>query len=452
MTATRSTSTPTTEGTERDGTTAMTERPHQLAMLGGPRAVPPETAVPRWPVITPEDEEAVARVLAGGRLTATAEGEEEVPGLEREWAAYTGTAHCAAVGSGTAALQLALAAIGVGPGDEVVVPSVSMNATALAVLQQGARPVFADIDPETYTLDPEAARAVAGPRTKALLPVHLHGLPADMDALRAVADGLGAVVVEDAAQSHGASYRGRRTGALGTVGCFSMHPSKNLPTCGEGGLLTTDDPEIHERVLRLRQFGEDPRPRATRSYVSHTPGWNHRIGPLEAAFARSQLTRLDAYGARREPGIRAFLGRLAALPGLRVPVVPEGSVHAWHILRFRLDAPALGLAEQDAAALRRALHRALRAEGVPVSRYQEAPLPAHPAFAPYVPDGARFPVADAVLADSLCLQRRQLDPDSGPVLAAYADGFEKVWENLDLIRRMVRSAPAPRARREVAAA
>ncbi|KOX23574.1 MULTISPECIES: DegT/DnrJ/EryC1/StrS family aminotransferase [unclassified Streptomyces] len=425
----------------------MTERPQQLAMVGGPRAVPPGTAAPRWPVITRDDEEAVARVLASGRLTATAEGEEEVPGLEREWAAYTGTAHCAAVGSGTAALQLALAALGVGPGDEVVVPSLSMNATALAVLQQGARPVFADVDPETYTMDPEAVRAVAGPRTKALLPVHLHGLPADMDALRAVADGLGAAVVEDAAQSHGASYRGRRTGALGTVGCFSLHPSKNLPSCGEGGLLTTDDPELYERVLRLRQFGEDPRPRHTRSYVSHTPGWNHRIGPVEAAFARGQLTRLDAYGRRRTPGILAFLDRLAALPGLRVPVVPEGSAHVWHILRFRLDPEALGLAHGDAAALRRALHRALRAEGVPVSRYQEAPLPAHPAFAPYVPAGADFPVAHAVLTDSLCLQRRQLDPDSGPVLAAYADGFEKVWRNLDLIRRMVRSAsPAGRER------
>jgi dTDP-4-amino-4,6-dideoxygalactose transaminase len=431
----------------------MTERPHQLAMFGGPRAVPPETAAPRWPVVTRDDEEAVARVLAGGRLTATAEGEEEVPGLEREWAAYTGAAHCAAVGSGTAALQLALAAIGVGPGDEVVVPAVSMNATALAVVQQGARPVFADIDPRTYTMDPDAVRAVAGPRTKALLPVHLHGLPADMDALRTIAAELGAAVVEDAAQSHGAAHRGRRTGSLGTVGCFSLHPSKNLPACGEGGLLTTDDPELHERVLRLRQFGEDPHPRRTRSYVSHTTGWNHRIGPVEAAFARSQLTRLDEYGRRRTPGILAFLDRLASLPGLRVPVVPEGCVHAWHILRFRLEPRALGLADHDAAALRRALHRALRAEGVPVSRYQEAPLPAHPAFAPHVPAGARFPVADAVLTDSLCLQRRHLDPDSGPVLAAYADGFEKVWRHLDLIRRMVRSAsPAARGRQEVSAA
>ncbi|WP_073947324.1 DegT/DnrJ/EryC1/StrS family aminotransferase [Streptomyces kebangsaanensis] len=430
----------------------MTERPHQLAMLGGPRAVPPETAAPRWPVVTRGDEEAVARVLTGGRLTATAEGEEEVPGLEREWAAYTGTAHCAAVGSGTAALQLALAALGVGPGDEVVVPAVSMNATALAVVQQGARPVFADIDPETYTMDPDAVRAVAGPRTKALLPVHLHGLPADMDALRTIAAELGAAVVEDAAQSHGAAHRGRRTGALGTVGCFSLHPSKNLPTCGEGGLLTTDDPDIHERVLRLRQFGEDPRPRRTRSYVSHIAGWNHRIGPVEAAFARSQLARLDEYGRRRAPGVLAFLDRLASLPGLLVPVVPKGSVHAWHILRFRLDPQALGLADEDAAALRRALHRALRAEGVPVSRYQEEPLPAHPAFTPHVPAGARFPVARAVLTDSLCLQRRHLDPGSGPVLAAYADGFEKVWQHLDLIRRMVRSAsPAARGRQEVSA-
>ncbi|MFJ1895328.1 DegT/DnrJ/EryC1/StrS family aminotransferase [Streptomyces sp. NPDC088115] len=417
----------------------------KLAMLGGTPAVPSGTAsaaTTLWPVVTPGDEQAVSRVLRGGRLTATAAGEAEVPALEREWAAHVGVAHCVAVSSGTAALRVALGALGIGPGDEVVVPALTMNATAHAVLQCNAMPVFADIAPDTYTLDPKRVPEVLTERTAALLPVHLHGLPADMDELASTAEAGALAVVEDAAQAHGATYRGRRTGALGLAGCFSLHPSKNLPTCGEGGLITTDSGPLYEAALALRNFGERA-PAGIRTYIAHGAGGNARLGPVQAAFTRSQLTRLPAYSKDRDLAVTALLGRLAALPGLRVPHVPADRSHSWHIIRLLLVPEEMDMAGIAPAAVRRALHRVLRAEGVPVSQYQVAPLPAHPAFRPadttYEDIAARLPSTCQVIDGSLCLQRRHLNPAAADVLSLYARGFEKAWEHLGLVRDIARA-------------
>jgi len=404
----------------------------QLAMLGGPRAIPSTPANVEWPVVTSADEEAVLRVLRRGALASGSPDEPEVPALESEWAQHVGVRHCAGVSSGTAALQLALAALDVGPGDEVVVPAVSMNATAHAVRAVGGTPVFADIDPVTFTIDPASVAAVLSLRTAAVMPVHLHGLPADMAGLRALTEPVGIPLVEDAAQAHGATYEGVRTGALGTVGCFSLHPSKNLPSCAEGGLVTTDDPKVHERIAGLRQFGERPR-QAVRTYVAYTEGGNHKLSPIAAAFTRSQLARFDEYAKVRQTLVTDFLHRLRDLPGLVRPTCPEDRDHAWHILRFRLDPTAWDHADLPTWAVRRVLHKALRAEGVPMSSYQVLPLPAQPAFR-----GKQdcFPVATAVLQDSLCLQRRHLNPGSGPALVQYADAITKVWEHLpELVTR-----------------
>ncbi|GAA1551583.1 hypothetical protein GCM10009827_085240 [Dactylosporangium maewongense] len=435
---------------ETTHTATRTLRTAELALLGGDRTVPKDSDGGTWPVVTADDERAVLRVLRDGPLNAASPGEPEIGRLEAAWAEATGTRHCVAVASGTVALHLALRGCGIGPGDEVVVPALTMNATAHAVHAAGGTAVFGDIEPGTYNLDPRSAAAATGPRTAALLPVHLHGLPADMPALRRLAERLDVPVVEDAAQAHGARLEGRRAGALGTAGCFSLHPHKNLPTCGEGGLITTDDDELHERLVSLRNFGERA-PVGARTYISHHAAFNARMAPVAAAFTHSQLARFDDYARRREPGIRAFLDRLAQLPGLGVPRIPAGRTHAWHILRLMPQPEALGLGPEHRTGLRAALHRALRAEGVPVSQYQVAPLPAHPAFRPADMTEAdaldwvaeRFPVTTAVVDGSLCLQRRHLDPAAGPLLAGYADAFEKVWRHLDLIRQMARSRPAP---------
>ncbi|MFI6130810.1 DegT/DnrJ/EryC1/StrS family aminotransferase [Micromonospora sp. NPDC051141] len=436
-----------------DAAGTSTDRPPggtTLALFGGTRAVPPGIPGGTWPIVTADDEQAVLRVLRSGKLNAATPGEPEIGRLERAWADATATRHCVAVASGTAALELVLRACGIGPDHTVVVPALTMNATAHAVHTVGGTAVFADVDPETYTMDPRSAASAAGPRTAALLPVHLHGLPADMPALNQLAARLGVPVVEDAAQAHGAQLDGRRVGALGTAGCFSLHPHKNLPTCGEGGLVTTGDDALHEQLVRLRNFGERT-PSGARTYIAHQVASNSRMAPLAAAFTLSQLTRFADNARRREPAIRHFLDRLAQLPGLRVPVVPPGRTHAWHILRLMPEPDDLGLSPRYRAALRAVLHRVLRAEGVPVSQYQVVPLPAHPAFRPAeLPESTvlaqvaeRFPVTVAVVEGSLCLQRRHLDPAAAPLLQRYADAFEKTWEHLDVIRRMTRSHPAP---------
>jgi perosamine synthetase len=419
-----------------------------LAAFGGVPAVRPELRSLQWPVITDADRAAVLGVLDEGALVADTDGRTAVSELEQRWAAFCGARHCVATSNGTTALATGLAALGIGAGDEVIVPALSFAASGLAPLHQGAVPVFADIDPVTMTIDPAAAARLVSPRTAAILPVHLHGHPADMTAIGALADRCQLAVLEDAAQAHGATWLGRQVGTLGHAAAFSLQVTKNLPTCGEGGLLTTGDPQVARRAQRIRQFGEDIEPGRDRAYISHVLGWNHKMNPVQAAFTLSQLDRFGAYEAARQRNIPEFLRRLSPLPGLTVPSVRPGATHAWHILRFRLDPAAAGLDDVSAGGFRRAVHRLLRAEGVPMSRYQVLPLPRQPVFAgdagPGRPrdggPGANCPVTEAVIDDSLTLQRRHLHPDARAALASYADGFEKVWAQLPLAAAMARAA------------
>ncbi|MFD4624049.1 DegT/DnrJ/EryC1/StrS family aminotransferase [Streptomyces sp. NPDC058475] len=421
----------------------------KLAMLGGTRAVPRTHKIKAWPAVTPEDEEAVRRVMAGGRFTSASAGEEEVSSLEREWALRVGTRHCVAVSNGTAALSLALAALDMEPGAEVIVPALSFIASAVAPLHVMAVPVFADIDPLTYNMSPRAVEAAITPRTRAIVVVHLHGLPADMDEINAIAARHGIAVVEDAAQAHGAQYRGRQVGSIGTINSFSLNVSKNLATCGEGGLINTDDDALHRRALMARQFGELIPATGERSYVAHMLGWNQKPGAIQAAFTRSQLARFDLDDKTRDKNVRALLGRLAPLDGLITPAVPDDRTHAWHILRFRVDPAAFGLPDHLAGPLRGAVMRALRAEGVPVSPYQLMPLPGQKVFRerlgfggyPWALPGARtpsyavedFPHTLRVIEDSFTLQKAHLHPGAGPLLERYADAFTKVWQHRDTL-------------------
>ena len=414
----------------------------KLAMFGGSRAVAlddADKALLTWPIVTEAERAAVLGVLDGGGFTSVGSGGAVVGRLESRWAEFTGTRHCAAVTNGTTAIELAVAAAGLEPGAEIVVPALSFVASATAPLRYGVEPVFADIEPRTLNLDPAAVAAAITPRTRAILAVHLHGLPCDMAELRALVDRHDLVLIEDAAQAHGATYRGRQAGALGDVAAFSLNASKNLPTAGEGGLITTDDAGLHERLVLLRQFGERIPERGPRPYVSEVVAGNAKLSAIQAAFALCQLDRLPERAAARTANVASLLERLDGLPGLVLPGCPQDRTHAWHMLRFRFDTAAMGFPDVAPGAMRAMLQRALRAEGVPVQRYQSVPLPAQPALAARRPyRTGEHPVTEAVLEDSVTLQRWHLNPAAGPVLERCAEAFHKVWAHRDLLGSLAR--------------
>ncbi|MFF9311428.1 DegT/DnrJ/EryC1/StrS family aminotransferase [Streptomyces sp. NPDC014748] len=427
----------------------------QLAMFGSKPVVRPEHRRLEWPVVTQADKDAVLRALDSRKFTVGAKNEQEISGLEREWAEFCDTRYAVAVNSGTVALELALTALGLQPGDEVIVPALSYVATAMAPLYQLAIPVFVDIDPVTFNIDVTQIEAKITSRTRAIVPVHLGGLPADMDEIRALARKYDLLVVEDAVQAQGGKYRGETAGSMGAASVFSLNVEKSVPTCGEGGLIVTDDESVAERCRSLRILGEDLSTEE-RLYVSATRGSNLKLSSVLAAFTRSQLARFWEYQDRRDKNIPIFLSRLAALPGIVVPPVPEDRTHMWHMLRFRFDPQAAGLDGVTPGRFRQALRRALLAEGVPLTHYQIIPLPGQPVFQeqnaygngypwslpgtnPQRYDLADYPVTCQVIEDSLCLRRMHLNPDAGPALDEYAAAFERVWENLDVIARFARA-------------
>ena len=354
--------------------------------------------------------------------------------LEAEFAEVLGVRCCLATNSGTSALHIALAAAGIGPGDEVIIPALSFVATAQAVLQQGATPVFADIDATTYNVDPAEVAARITPRTRAIVPVHLHGLPADMDAVNALARGRGLCVIEDAAQAHGALYRGQPVGRLGAMAAFSLNSTKNLPA-GEGGLFVTSSEELYARAARVRFDGLEPpakwdalRPLdAEADSLATVRGWMYLPGELTCAVARSQLGRLAATTRRGQRNAARLTARLRALPGVEPPLVPPDRTHVFHKYRVRLDPERAGL-RLPTVVLRDRLLEGLRAEGVEAVLWQTVPLPFHPLFS----CGETYPRTVAVLDGSLVLgsQSYPLFAQPARVVDAWADGFEKVWNRL----------------------
>src|SRR5580693_1709252 len=342
-----------------------------LAFHGGAPAVPPGAIEERWPLVGDDDVAAVVATLRSGRLSWI--NDQAVPALEREWAEFVGARHCIALNSGTAALHAAVAAAGVEPGDEVVVPALTFLASASAVIHHQGLPVFVDVDPATYTLDPARLEERIGERTRAVVVVHLHGLPADLDPILAVARRRGIKVIEDTAQAPGALYKGRMVGSIGDMGAYSIMAGKNLPTAGEGGLFTTDDPELRDRADMVKMFGERVRPDQTREYNALTMGWNYRFSSILAAFTSSQLKHLPARTAAVQEGARYLAAGMAEIPGLVPPCVPEGRTHVYHHFRFRLDPAAAGL-DLPVGRLRKAVQDLMAAEGVPLIEYQNRPV------------------------------------------------------------------------------
>jgi len=250
---------------------------------------------------------------------------EEVEAFEAEFAAYCGVKHCVGVGNGLEALHLVLRAYGIGPGAEVIVPANTYIATWLAVSYSGATPVPVEPNARTYNLDPGLVEAAISPRCRAILPVHLYGQPADMEPLLQIARRHNLVVIEDAAQAHGATYQRRRAGALGDAAGWSFYPAKNLGAMGDAGAVTTNDGEVADRVRVLRNYG------SLTKYLNEVKGYNSRLAPLQAAFLRVKLRHLDEWNLRRKKVAAAYLERLIPVGELTLPFVPENVDPAWHV-------------------------------------------------------------------------------------------------------------------------
>ena len=323
----------------------------QLAIAGGEpvRRQP----FPRWPVWNHEEVEAVQAVVESGRWGA--QQGTEVRQFETEFAAYQQAAHGIAVTNGTVALKLALTAAGVGVGDEVIMPGYTFVATATAALEIGAVPIFADIDPETYTLDPDSAAACITPRTRAILPVHLGGRPADMEAIMALAERHGLVVIEDAAQAWGASWQGRGAGTLGHVAGFSFQSSKNI-TAGEGGMILSNDPTIAEMARSLSNCGRQPE---GLWYAHYVLGGNYRLSEFHGAMLRVQLRRYPEHLALRQANaayLEQVLSEVEGITTLRQD--SRVTSNAYHVFFLQYHAAAF------AGASKERFLAALRAEGL----------------------------------------------------------------------------------------
>jgi dTDP-4-amino-4,6-dideoxygalactose transaminase len=268
--------------------------------------------------------DALTRVLESGWYVLG----DEVDAFEQSWAAYVGADHCVGVASGLDALQLSLRASSVGAGDEVIVPSNTFIATWLAVTHAGATPVPVEPCHDTFNLDPDRVAAAVTPRTRAVIPVHLYGQPADMGPLNDVAAAHDLLVLEDAAQAHGARYRGTQVGALGHAAAWSFYPGKNLGALGDAGAVTTNDAELAYRLRALRNYGSHEK------YVNDEPGWNSRLDEIQAAVLRTKLEVIDEWNARRKAVAARYLVGLEGT-GVALPTQPEWADPVWHLFVVR---------------------------------------------------------------------------------------------------------------------
>ena len=311
------------------------------------------------PLIGNEEIEAVAKVLKSGILTGRVQSGPFVKKLENGFAEFVKARHAFAVNSGTAALHLALLAADVGVGDEVVVPSFSFIATAEVVALVGAKPVFVDIEPLTYNIDPEKIEKAITKKTKAIIPVDLYGLPADMKPIREIADKHGLVIVEDAAQAHGAVYSGKPAGSFADIACWSFYASKNMTT-GEGGMMTTDREEYADRLPFMRAHGEEE------EYFSSMIGHNYRMPEVMGAIGYVQLQKLPKFLQARRKNAARLTEKLGKVEGLLLPSEPKGYRHSWYLYTVRL---------KDASeSVRDKMVEKLRKKGIGATVYYRTPI------------------------------------------------------------------------------
>ena len=308
---------------------------------------------------------------------------KHVAAFEEEFAAYCQSPHAIGVNSGTSALHLAMLAAGIGPGDEVITVPMTFVATVAAIGYTGARPVFVDVDPVSFTMDPAKIEAAITPRTKAIVPVHLYGQPADMDPILEIARRHNLVVIEDAAQAHGAEYKGRRAGSMGELGCYSFYPGKNLGAYGEGGAIVTANPEYTRTIRMLRDWGAEKR------YHHVLKGYNYRLEGIQGAILRVKLRKLDEWTTCRQVHAREYT-RLLAGSGLATPAeMPYGS-HVFHV--YALRSPQRDLLQQ-----------ALQAKDVQTGIHYPFPVHLLEAWKDLGYPKGSFPVSEQIAAEELSL-------------------------------------------------
>lgn len=317
----------------------------------------------QYKAIKPEIDEAIRRVVESGRFILG----PEVEAFERELAEFCGVKHAIGVASGTDALYLALRALGIGPGDGVVVPSFTFFATAGVVANVGATPIFCDIEPKTFNIDPESVRAILkgcyNCKPRAIIPVHLYGQMADMDAIMAIAQAYDLYVIEDAAQAIGAEYKGRKAGSIGHIGCLSFFPTKNLGAYGDGGMVLTNDDELAERVRMLRVHGSKPK------YYHHMVGTNSRLDALQAAILRAKLPHLEEWTRARQELASRYDKFLHGLEGIEIPYRAQDRTHIFHQYTIRV-----------LNGKRDALRAYLAQRGIGTEVYYPLPLHLQPCF------------------------------------------------------------------------
>jgi dTDP-4-amino-4,6-dideoxygalactose transaminase len=348
-------------------------------------AVPALDLKLQYQAIRDEIDAAVRRVIESQMFVMG----PEVAQLEAELADYCGAGHAIGCASGTDALLLPLMAEGIGPGDEVITTPYTFFATASSIWRLGARPVFVDIESDTYNIDPARIEAAITPRTRAIIPVHLYGQAADMDPINEIAAGYGLFVLEDAAQAIGASYRGRRAGRLGQAAAFSFYPSKNLGGFGDGGLMTTDDAHLGGTLARLRVHGMEPK------YYHHEVGINSRLDALQAAVLRVKLRHLDAWTAARLRAAERYRALFQAHRLDETVVLPVERPDGLHVYnQYVIRVPA---------AVRDALRDELTARQIGSEIYYPVPLHLQPCFATLGHHPGDFPVAEAAACETLAL-------------------------------------------------
>lgn len=426
----------------------------KLAIHGGKKEVP-EGLFVEWPKVTESDKKAVMKVLDREILWGPEAPESK--GLEEDWTKYIGTKYCLTTNSGTAALHCAIHALGIKPGDEIITTAYTFIASASAAIHHNAIPIFVDILPDTHQIDYNKIEERINDRTKAIIPVHIEGMPCDIDKVLAIAKKHGIPVIEDAAQAHGALFKGKKVGNFGDISIFSLNGTKNLPG-GEGGLLNTNNEDYKDRAEMLRMFGEVPARGKPRAYNAFGMGWQYRNNEMCAAFARSRLKHLDKDNLKRQENVEYLKKELSDIKALIFPTVPRNRTHVYYLCRIKIDPSCTGL-EIEAKEFRMKLQRALQAEGVQADEWQTMPVPCQQLFQiqegygygyPWTDvharkgityDAAEYRITQDLLDKSFVIHSALCPPNGKKLLKHFVNAIHKCFENIDEVMKVDTSIP-----------